>query len=104
MYLQVRDSPRLAPANYREIYDKPCELVGEFNWLKQVYRGTGVAPKDHPAENVPIGNCENCKSENVLAIYTQWSVSPHSGDKYWDYEIFCEDCGKYTSKSYAEND
>jgi len=27
MYLQVRDSPRLAPANYREIYDKPCELV-----------------------------------------------------------------------------
>lgn len=104
MYVQILDSPRLVPANFREIYESPCELIGEFDWLQQIYRGTGITPEGHPAKNIPFSDCENCQSKNVLVLYTQWSVSPHSGDKYWDFEIVCNDCGKFTSKSYSEND
>ncbi|NHJ88047.1 MAG: hypothetical protein FK734_21460 [Asgard group archaeon] len=105
MYQEINDEPRFMPKDYREKYDKPCipeDLELDTN---MEHYGIGIAPYDHPLNgHIPMRGCGNCNSDNVLVIYAQWNVSTHSGDSYWDYEIYCNDCHKYTSRSFAEND
>ena len=104
-YEEIREIPRLAPDDWKTQFTE--ELVpDEYNdYDAQTYRGAGIRIDEHPLKShCNMQGCGNCKSDNVLVIYAQWSVSVHSGDSYWDYEIICEDCGKYTSRSFSEND
>ncbi|MFX0102991.1 MAG: hypothetical protein ACFFCS_25715, partial [Candidatus Hodarchaeota archaeon] len=69
------------------------------------YYGRGIAPDKHPLKGyINFQGCMHCESQKVKVIAAQWSVSYHSGDRYWDYEIVCEECGQYTQRSFAEND
>ena len=101
------DTPKMVDANYKELYSDPCLADNENSGFKMIYYGTGIRRDSHPLKKrINMRGCGNpkCGSEHVKVIYAQWSVHPMSGDKYWDYEIFCEDCKKFTLRSYAEND
>ncbi|TFG29081.1 hypothetical protein EU528_10265 [Candidatus Thorarchaeota archaeon] len=74
------------------------------DWDGQIFRGNGIPIEQHPLKGrCNMQGCGNCKSEQVKVIYAQWSVSVASGDTYWDYEVFCGECGMYTSRSFSEN-
>lgn len=91
--------PRLVPADYKTVFTAPCaRFEGGQTW----YKGTGVAPAVHPL-HLPVEGCEACQSTEVLVIAAQYSSSPMNGDEYWDYEIECQACGKFTQRSYADN-
>ena len=102
----VRDEPRLIEKDYKTKYTKP--LVKYHKRGQDWYLGTGIVWEKHPLKSdIPKwagSKCGNCKSENTKIIAAQWCVSYASGDAYWDCEIYCEDCGKYTQRAYAEND
>jgi len=105
-WLWIYEQPKLTEEDYKTRY---TELVKKVHRSGQDwYLGTGIAWEDHPLkDNIPEWagtKCGNCDSENTRIIAAQWSVSFHSGDVYWDCEIFCEDCGKYSQRAYAEND
>ena len=101
---RVSDEPRLAPKDYLDQYSEPFE--GDDGGFEIDYYGLGVRPSEHPLnDRMPLtgSQCGNCKSQDVLIIAAKWSVHPMSGDCYWDFECYCESCGKYTIRSYAEN-
>ena len=105
LYERVNDHPVLAPQNYTECYEQPIIENPKNEWTWCEYYGTGVPIKGHPlAGKVNLYGCAECKSDNVTVIYAKWCVSTISGDAYWDYEIKCEDCGKFTARSFNEND
>ena len=105
LYETVEDVPRIASKDYHTLYDKPLVPDDSNEWLGMTFRGTGVRIDDHPCKNrLHMRGCGECSSNNVMVIYAQWSVSPHSGDSYWDYEVVCDDCGKFTARSFNEND
>ncbi|HUT80825.1 MAG TPA: hypothetical protein VMZ29_06450 [Candidatus Bathyarchaeia archaeon] len=105
MYEQKQDTPIMVPKDYLIQYDAPCIASENNDYDQKIYRGTGIPPADHPLMGtIPMRGCGHCNSNNVLVLYAQWSVSVHSGDSYWDYEIVCQDCQKFTARSYAEND
>jgi hypothetical protein len=104
LYEQIQDVPRLAPRDWKTLFKENLIPDEHNDWDGQTFRGLGVPIQEHPLKsNCNMQGCGNCKSENVKVIYAQWSVSVASGDAYWDYEIICEDCGKYTSRSFSEN-
>ena len=95
----------MASKDYKTQFDK--ELVpnedNEGIWME--FFGTGIPINEHPLENrCNMHGCGECKSDNVKVIYGKWCVSTHSGDAYWDYEIACGECGKFTARSFSEND
>jgi hypothetical protein len=102
----VNDQPSHIEKNYKSTFRPPIEEVrkGGQDW----FLGTGVLWKDHPLKDyIPEWagtRCGNCKGTNTKIIAAQWSVSYASGDSYWDCEIFCEDCEKYTQRAFSEND
>jgi hypothetical protein len=99
----VRDTPYFVPADYQTHFAEPCAFFPNYK-MQDWYLGTGIKPGDHPlAWRIPFDNCGQCQSANVLVIAAQFVVHPMSGDLYWDYEIVCADCGKFTTRSYAEN-
>jgi hypothetical protein len=99
---EINQSPRFAPGDYRTRYSAPCAPFDERG--QRWYKGTGVAPAAHPlAGAIGFGACASCASAQVLVIAAQHSVHMMSGDIYWDYELACEACGIFTSRSYAEN-
>ncbi|MBN2228469.1 MAG: hypothetical protein JW779_02675 [Candidatus Thorarchaeota archaeon] len=104
LYEQITDEPRLASKSWMTDCTEPL-IPGENNdMLASVFTGTGVLIHAHPLnKRIAMRGCGNCESMNVLVIYAQWSVSTASGDAYWDYEILCNDCQKYTSRSFSEN-
>jgi hypothetical protein len=104
LYEQVRETPRLAPNDWKIRFDEGLVPDEKNDWDGQVFRGTGVAIEEHPLKaNCNMHGCGNCESRQVKVIYAQWSVSVASGDAYWDYEVICEECGMYTSRSFSEN-
>jgi hypothetical protein len=104
LYEQVTDVPRLASMDYQTRFSQPVIPDERNDWDGKIFRGTGVPIKDHPQNgSINMYGCGNCKSDNVAIIYTQWSVSVASGDVYWDYELVCKDCSKFTSKSFSDN-
>lgn len=100
----ISESPQLVPSDYKTCFNSPCECIPDqqgshFEW----YVGTGIAPHDHPlASHIFFAGCAACGSEQVLVIAAQWNVSYASGDAYWDYEIVCQECHKYTKRAYAD--
>ena len=105
LYETVEDTPRIASKDFATIYNEPLIADENNDWLGMVFRGSGISVDDHPLkERMNMRGCGACSSDNVKVIYAQWSVSPHSGDSYWDYEIICADCGKFTARSFNEND
>ncbi len=103
-YERVSDSPNIASKNYIELSDAitPNE-DNEWTWME--YTGRGIEIAEHPLrERLNMHGCANCSSDNVLVIYAKWCVSTASGDAYWDYEIVCTDCTKFTARSFSEND
>ena len=106
MYIRVRDKPYFLDEDYNTKLKEPCVQIGDPEvYTSMEYEGYGISPDEHPLKrHIRFRECENCKSKNVLVIYAQWNVSTASGDDYWDYEAFCEDCKKYTICSFAGND
>jgi len=99
------EEPRLTESDYKTRYESPCVFDGggdgDFDW----YRGTGIKKKDHPlSKKVWPGDCGHCESDDVLVIAAQHNVHTFSGDEYWDAEIACNECEKYTHFSYVDND
>ncbi|NHJ13570.1 MAG: hypothetical protein EAX95_07820 [Candidatus Thorarchaeota archaeon] len=105
LYETVTNEPRIANADYMEIFQDPLIPDEDNSWTAMVYRGTGVSIDEHPLrDRLGMRGCKNCGSEEVKVIYAQWSVSTASGDAYWDYEIVCSNCGMFTARSFSEND
>ena len=105
LYERVNDSPVLASKDYKTQYDKPIVPSEDNEWVWMEFFGSGVHINEHPLESkCNMYGCGECKSDNVQVIYGKWCVSVHSGDAYWDYEVACSDCGKYTARSFSEND
>ena len=104
VYEVISDIPRLASKEWSSIYSEPLVPDENNDYISMKYWGKGVSIKAHPLKDrLHLYGCGHCKGENVMIIYAQWSVSAASGNEYWDYEMFCSDCGKYTSRSFSEN-
>ena len=105
LYERFQDTPRFVSLNYLKEYSQPCEKTSDpEEYFEEEYAGTGIPPEEHPMKRFTFRPCKNCGNKDVLIIYAHWCVSSHSGDAYWDYEAFCDKCGKYTQCSYNEND
>ncbi|MBD3404628.1 MAG: hypothetical protein GF411_00655 [Candidatus Lokiarchaeota archaeon] len=105
IFVSVHDTPQLASGDYATIFTQPVVPNEDNSGIKKIFQGTGIRIEKHPCKNrIEMCGCESCDSDNVLVIFTQWSVHPFSGDCYWDYELICNDCGKYTLRSYAGNE
>lgn len=104
LYETVTDTPRIASKTYMESAAPIVPDEGnEWTWMQ--YEGTGVTIDEHPLkERCHMRGCGECSSENVLVIFGRWCVSTASGDEYWDYEIKCIDCGKFTARLFSDND
>ncbi|NHJ46980.1 MAG: hypothetical protein FK733_04250 [Asgard group archaeon] len=104
LYRRVQKTPKFVSQDYKTKYDKPC-IPEEIEYdLEMTHWGTGIEPENHPLKNhIRFHDCKNCESLNVKVIYASWCVSPNSGDAYWDYEIYCEDCQMYTQCSFSDN-
>ena len=104
----VGKKPRLIEKDYKTIYKEPAKCVeGSLSSTGAVFKGTGAYKKDHPHMGfIPEWAivCGKCKNDNPLILYTHWVVNIHSGDAYWDVEVFCEKCKRFTLRAYAEND
>lgn len=97
------DSPRFTRPDYKTYYRDPC--VREEDFGKTWYRGTGIVRSEHPlADRLSFSTCDGCESRDVLVIAAQRSVHPMSGDLYYDYELECCRCGRFTARSFAGND
>ena len=104
MYQRITDKPKLVPQDYKTKYNEECIASEDNSGLKKIYYGTGISRDTHPLKkHINMRVCGNCNNPKVKVIYAQWSVHPMSGDKYYDYEVFCEKCQKFTSRSYTEN-
>lgn len=85
---------------------KPHQFQGQ-EW----FCGSGIRPADHPMRNemraLELGldqaDCLYCESKDVYVIALQGCVSMHSGDAYYDFELRCNQCEKFSVYSYAEN-
>ncbi len=98
-------SPAFVPTDYKARFKTPCALdvAMSESHHQDWYAGTGIRPVDHPLTGtIQFSGCGSCGSDNVFVIAAQWCVSYASGDAYWDYEIACNACGKYTQRSYCE--
>ncbi len=104
LYERVNDSPALGSKTYLEFEESLMENPrNDYDWCE--YYGSGVPIDGHPLKRqCRMRGCAECESDNVKVIYAKWCVSVHSGDSYYDYEVVCADCGKFTARSYNEND
>ena len=95
------DAPRFVPADYKKRFSEPCEFhPGERDW----YKGTGISPKKHPlAKQILFYGCANCDSNRVLVIAAQHNFHLMNGNAYWDYELYCRACKKFSLYAYAED-
>ncbi len=97
----VTEKPQYVPDNYGTAFKEGCVL---FPDIQDWYKGTGVVTADHPLrESIPFEGCGNCSNKKVDIIAAQYTVHPNSGDAYWDYEVFCDECDRFTQRSFAEN-
>ena len=96
----------------RKLFSKATSPCEENVFEKQTwYIGSGISPESHPGRNIirPLENamltskCLYCESQNILVIALQGCVNMNSGDAYFDYELICKDCNKFSAVSYAEN-
>ena len=105
LYERVTDSPSFVSNEFESEYAEPLIANERNEGVWQEFWGTGVPFEEHPLKShINFYGCGECKSSNVDVIYGHWSVSTASGDDYWDYEIVCKDCGKFTDRSFNEND
>ncbi|MFW9794295.1 MAG: hypothetical protein ACFFEE_08335 [Candidatus Thorarchaeota archaeon] len=105
LYERVTDSPSLVPDEYETEYDEPIIANDDNEGIWREYYGTGVKIEDHPLKDyINMSGCGECENTDVNVIYGKWCVSTASGDVYWDYEIVCSNCGKFTARSFNEND
>ncbi len=86
--------------------EQPCYKVDTemFSWE---YYGSGIAPSEHPLKDelgLERRSCLNCESHHILVIYAQRTIHPMSGDEYYDLEVVCQDCGKFSVYAFADND
>jgi len=99
----VSDQPRFGCEGDPRCASEPCVLdrsSGGGGW----HRGTGVRWDDHPLGRlIPHSACGACGGRDVLVVAAQRCVHPHSGDEYWDSEVRCCTCGRYTQRSFADN-
>ncbi len=97
--------PYFARGDYRLRYTQLC-VCTEKSSTGEIYRGTGIAPADHPARGHRVFNveraCLHCHSEHVLVIDAGYSVSIADGDLGWEVEVYCQNCGWYSGWSYQD--
>ncbi len=105
MYSNISDVPRMLDVDYLKLYKEPCLADDQNSGFKMIYYGTGIISSRHPLKKrISMRGCGNCNNVDVKVIYAQWSILPISGDTYWDYEGFCKEYKKFTSRSFAGND
>ena len=101
----VSKKPSLTSLNYKTKYDTPFVVEKKKKTGFEWYRGTGVEPRLHPLKDqINFIDCRNCNSKNVHVIAAQWNVNLTNGDQYYDYELGCLDCEKFTRVTFADND
>jgi hypothetical protein len=84
-------------------YTEPCVRTIDHD-IRSQYRGTGIPRAEHPLRwRMAMEGCLHCGSEDVLVIYADWGVQPHSGDAAWSYEVKCRQCGYYSSWGYDDS-
>jgi len=85
-----------------QTYTEPCVRTIDYD-IRSQYRGTGIVRAEHPLRwRMAMDACLQCGSEDVLVIYADWGVQPHSGDAAWSYEVKCQACGYYSSWGYDD--
>ena len=63
LYEQVRDSPRLAPNDWKTRFTEGLVPDERNDWDGKIFRGTGVTIEDHPLKrNCNMRGCGNCES------------------------------------------
>ena len=86
----------------RQEYTEPCVRTIDYD-IRSQYRGTGIPRAEHPLRwRMAMDACLHCGSEEVLVIYADWGVQPHSGDAHWNYTVKCSACGYYSSWGYSD--
>jgi hypothetical protein len=105
LYERITDIPSFVCEDYASQHPEPIIEDSQNDWTEREYYGSGISVENHPLKShINFNGCGECESENVKVIYSRWCVSTASGDAYWDYEIICENCGKFTARSFNEND
>ena len=105
LYERVTDAPTFVPQGYETEFSEPIMPNEDNEMVWREFYGTGIPIEEHPLKShINFYGCGVCKSSNVKVIYGKWCVSTASGDAYWDYEIACKSCGKFTARSFNEND
>lgn len=82
-----------------------CQSISEA-WFTREYIGSGIPPAEHPlADMLDMRStvCGSCQGQEILVIYAKRSIHPANGDEYFDYEVICSSCGKFTLISCADN-
>lgn len=105
LYERVTDTPSFVPQGYETEFFEPITPNKDNEMVWREFYGTGIQIEEHPLnDHINFYGCGECESPNVKVIYGKWCVSTASGDAYWDYEIVCKSCGKFTARSFNEND
>lgn len=95
--------PYWAAKGEQKDYAEPCVRTIDHD-IRSQYRGTGIPRAEHPLRwRMAMDACLHCGSEDVLVIYADWGVQPHSGDAAWSYEVQCRQCGTYSSWGYDDS-
>ncbi len=96
-------NPRWArPEHYRA----PLVTLKDDDATSQYeYAGTGVTRDEHPLSKSCDGfmPCSFCERADVLVVYARYAISHASGDAYYDCEVYCADCKRFTTKSFSEH-
>ncbi|MHA1379194.1 MAG: hypothetical protein ACTSRG_12500 [Candidatus Helarchaeota archaeon] len=101
----VTKKPQFIEKKYKKKYKEPYKEVVEFGqeWLK----GRGVLWIDHPLKNkIPkwATICGNCKNDETKIIAAHWEIDIHTGNPFWDCEVYCDKCKRYTQYSLARDE
>ena len=100
----VTRNPKFIQKKYKKIYKEPYKKVIEFG--AEWYKGTGILWGDHPLKNyIPkwASACALCKNETKI-IAAHYVLHVDSGNISWDCEVYCENCKRYTQRSYIGKD
>jgi hypothetical protein len=99
----ITKKPFFVDEKYKKMFKgEPCKHLIEYG--EEWYKGTGVEWNEHPLKSyLPkwASVCAQCKEDSKI-IAARLVIDPHSGTSYWENEVYCEKCKKFTQRTNAE--